>query len=52
MADHVGGKRGSEVNLTSGCRRPVENVWYLSSLKNTGGGEREERLCTGYEGIS
>ena len=22
-ADHVGGKRGPEVNLTSGCRRPL-----------------------------
>ena len=30
--DNVGGKRGPQVNLTSGCRRPIENVWYLSSL--------------------
>ena len=30
--DPVGGKRGSEVNWTSGCRRAVENVWCLSSL--------------------
>ena len=30
--DHVGGKRGPDVNLTSGCRRPLENVWCLSSL--------------------
>ena len=29
---HVGGKRGPQVNLTSGCRCPLENVWYLSSL--------------------
>ena len=31
-ADHVGGKHGSEVNLTNGRRRPVEIVWCLSSL--------------------
>ena len=30
--DSVGEKRGSEVNLTSGCCRPVENVRCLSSL--------------------
>ena len=33
---HVGGKRGPEVNLTSGCRRPLENVGYLSSLTSVG----------------
>ena len=27
---HVGGKRGPEVNLTFGCRRPLENVWYYN----------------------
>lgn len=32
MADHVGGKHGPEVNMTSGCHRPLENVWCLSSL--------------------
>ena len=33
-ADRVGGKRRREVNLTSGCHCPLENVWCLSSLLN------------------
>jgi len=31
-ADQIGGKRESEVKVTSGYRRRAENVWCLSSL--------------------
>ena len=43
----VGGKRGSEVNWTSGCRRPVENVWCLSSLLRKVNGRRKAVLFSG-----
>ena len=31
-ADQIGGKRESEVKVTSGYRRRAENVWCLNSL--------------------